>query len=235
MSREGWVRRCWRVKVLATLLLSTVACSNATAVAGGALATSIVAVVVSGAQAIFAYRQARIQDDQRYAAVWPRLTFDVSTNVLDSLPGFGWPDAGDSGDDGGTKEARVSFGVINKGVGPALVRAFRVTLDGRPVPSVDALIRTVYEGPHSHSISSIVGEVLAPNEKVVVVSVEGSRQDITPLQNALIGNGLDGKPRLTGRVCYCSVFEQCWWAVTDEEPVATSSCPHDEHRGLHTW
>jgi hypothetical protein len=131
--------------------------------------------------------------------------------------------------DGGAREDRVLFGVTNKGVGPAIVHAFRVKLDGVAVPSVKALVTRTYGSNVPHSASNIVGEVLSPGEKVAIVEVEGDAERIRPLHDVFWGRPDAGAPpRIEASVCYCSVFEQCWWvALHGGEPVSASSCPRD--------
>lgn len=235
MTKLAFARRPIKAAAVVFAAVAFVACGSPTATANGALVTSVIAVVVGGTQAIFAWRQAGIQDAQRYAAVWPRISFDVSTNVVAGLAEYGGSDAGPPHDaDGGVTPGTLRFGIINKGVGPALVRAFRAKLDGQPVRSADALIRKVYGGPRTHAMSSILGEVLAPSERVDLTAMVGNPDDIRPLRDALL-TPPGGTPRLIAEICYCSVFEQCWWAVTDQEPTPTSSCPHDGASRMDTW
>jgi hypothetical protein len=199
------------------LVLAGSACagSNANATADVALVTSVIAVAIGGVQTVFVWRQARIQDDQRYAAVWPRLVFETSMYSSDV--------------DGGSSEHRVLFGVTNKGVGPAIVRAFRLKLDGVAVSSVKDLIVKVYGRGVPYSASNIVGEVLSPGEKVAMVEVEGDAERVRLLRDTFLTTRDGGaSSHVEASVCYCSVFEQCWWVERHGgEPVATSSCPHD--------
>jgi hypothetical protein len=199
------------------LLLAGNACagSNADTTAGAALVTSVIAVAIGGAQTVFTWRQARTQDDQRFASVWPRLSFDMSVDASDGV-------------DGGARTARVMFGVVNKGVGPAIVRAFRVKLDGTPLSSPKALLAKTRGPDPSGTLSSIVGEVLSPGERVTLVEIHGDLEMVRPFSDVLLAKGQTGAPRLEASVCYCSVFEQCWWATRHGgEPVATPTCPHD--------
>lgn len=200
------------------LLLADIGCASGSAetTAGAALVTSVIAVAISGAQTVFAWRQARIQEDQRFASVWPRLSFDTSVDPPKEV-------------DGGSGEGGVSFGVKNKGVGPAVVHAFRVKLDGATVSSVKALIVKAYgSNAGTYAVSSIVGEVLTPGERVQIVGIGGDAERIGPLSKVLLERGPTGALRLEASVCYCSVFEQCWWVQRQGgEPVATPTCPRD--------
>jgi D-serine deaminase-like pyridoxal phosphate-dependent protein len=90
MTKLAFVcRRAAAAAGVAGAAFAVVACgASPAATSNGALATSVVAVVVAGAQAIFAWRQAGIQDAQRYAtaptrtAVLPRRSAICHTGVL---------------------------------------------------------------------------------------------------------------------------------------------------------
>jgi hypothetical protein len=135
----------------------------------------------------------------------------------------------------GSSATATANGALVTSIVAVVVRAFRVASDGKPISSVDAFIQEVYGRRRSHEVSSLVGEVVAPNEKVTMVGVKGSHDDVRLLLDALIGTKPGGARRLVAEVCYCSALEQCWWGVTDKEPTRTSSCPRDERAALKTW
>ncbi len=198
----------------AVLAAASSACGASASTSGdAALATSIVAVVIATAQTVFTWRQARAQDDQRYASVWPHV--EVSISYRDDGP----PDGGDG-------SANASIAIMNKGIGPAVVRTFRATLDGIPVGGPDALLQRVYGNRvQGKSTSTIVDDVLSANEKVVLVGVDGSIDYVRGFFEAI-------RPRrFITSICYCSVFDQCWWKTTGRrEPMAVAACPRDDDK-----
>jgi hypothetical protein len=125
------------------------------------------------------------------------------------------------------------FGVSNTGIGPARVRAVRVTVDGRPVKVWAEVMRTIgYDGRYLQS--QISGRVLSPGKEMMVVEVPKGDPAAQKLVDEL-GDALwsDHAPHKLGfLLCYCSVFDECWLAgtgnlggvrVDDDEEI--SRCP----------
>jgi hypothetical protein len=51
-------------------------------------------------------------------------------------------------------------------MGPARVRAVRVTVDSRPVKSWTEALRALGEGPEHFGVSTLSGRVIAPGERI---------------------------------------------------------------------
>jgi hypothetical protein len=226
--REGVKRSLRGLAVLAALITLQPACGAgaSTQAADAALATSILALGVTTAQTLFLWQQSRIQEDQRNASVWPRLQIFRSTGTAGT------------DDDAGTPQRRVGFGLVNKGVGPAVVRAFRVSLDGHDVSDAVTFLQKAYgrEGVGSYNSSTVLGSVLSPTERVSVVEVVGDDEAIAPVRDAIMAGVGGGSRRLTVSVCYCSVFNQCWWETLDlSEPRSTPFCPPADTNAAKRW
>lgn len=114
-----------------------------------------------------------------------------------------------------------TFNASNAGIGPALVESFEVTVDGKPRRNwgevIDALGVDMSGTPSSYS-SFGKGTVLLPGARSVLLS---------------IGPGPGGQlfhaaaePRLHPRICYCSLYEQCWLLdeTQDSRPQPVRAC-----------
>jgi hypothetical protein len=98
----------------------------------------------------------------------------------------------------------------NKGVGPAKVESLEVFFKGKPVTGPRHLIAALI-GPeglnraHLIGTSDIVGSVLSARESIDYL--DARPDSFTPEQNAAMRSGA---PDVVTRICYCSVFDECW-------------------------
>jgi hypothetical protein len=97
-----------------------------------------------------------------------------------------------------------ALGVVNKGVGPALIRGVRVLVDGKPQPDwkhvLDAL--GVERPPHSYSLSTISVNVLSAGEGTAILSF-----DDAAIYKAFRAAA---SARMAMQICYCSTLGECW-------------------------
>jgi len=112
--------------------------------------------------------------------------------------------------------------VENQGVGPARVRAFRVLVDGRPVQTWGAVVRSLTGAPDSGVVYSSLsrGNVLPPGTGVTLLRLPPGAQA-----------GLfwaAAQTRLETVICYCSIYDECWEADSrKEEPAPVRACAID--------
>lgn len=125
---------------------------------------------------------------------------------------------------GSAGEERFVINVSNKGIGPARIIAAEVTVDGEPVSSWREVLRPFAGGePFAMSNYRIGGSVLAPGEEVTAVAVElkySSEEILSGFRE------LASSDRANLRICYCSVFDDCWQYDTlneSAEPVKQCS------------
>lgn len=115
----------------------------------------------------------------------------------------------------------------NKGVGPAKVRTLEVSYKGRfvsgPRPLIEAILGPDAGAKVAFTKSRIVGSVLSSRESVNFTAVV--EKDVAPAQlNALAQGG----EKIGLRVCYCSVFDECWMLdhiKGTSEPLPIKACP----------
>jgi hypothetical protein len=180
------------------------------------LLASLVAITISAASLYTAYHTSHSMERLVHASSWPALQLDSSNGTTE----------------GG---AILSFDIHNTGVGPAQIHDFKILVDGQPVPSqgwlIDNLIKACCNeartealaaaGGNRHAMlgtdmtSPVASRSLAPNEWVS--AIRWPRTDT----NAVLWQQLDlarQSGRIQLRVCYCSVFDECWTANSHEFP-----------------
>lgn len=178
------------------------------------------ALVVSTASLLVARHQAQVMDRQLAASVWPA--------VLSSA-GYAPADA-DSG-------ARLMFGLDNRGTGPARLRSHRVLFRGRPIRDREAFFEALFAGDVVDSANAGAGLDVRASQAFVTGRVLGTGEHVDwfvvrlPRSNdPRIGRLFEAASRairedFKSRVCYCSVLDDCWVAVTGErEPARVPSC-----------
>jgi hypothetical protein len=148
--------------------------------------------------------QAKLSREQAKAAVWPYLIQGNSSNS-----GY----------------ARI---IQNVGLGPAIIKSFEVRVDDLPVHSwkeaADSLHITL-SGRGMKSTTIRAGIVLPTGPLVEVVEYPDSA-------DARALSGL--RDRLDTRLCYCSLYGDCWSASgADLEPKATKRCTDNPALSFH--
>lgn len=145
--------------------------------------------------AVYMY-QARIMQNQLHTSVWPYVQWSYS-NV--------------------GKEFYLV--VENKGIGPALIRKTKMTLDGAEMGSNRDLFKTLMGNAGFDFINSTVnGSVISPGERIELFHIYDSLY-AKKLDSLIIQNDLH---KFNYTICYCSVYGDCW--TTDGRKVAETEC-----------
>jgi hypothetical protein len=150
-----------------------------------AVVVSVIAVFVS------AYETAIMRDWQR-AAVWPFVQLSRSYYTAEA---------------GASAEGRrwiLTFNAENVGVGPAQIRDFRVTVDGKPQANWEAAIQALLatEEDIDYGQSTINGAILPAERMYEMFQLHDSDLAVKIAEVM--------ETRLDFEACYCSVFDECW-------------------------
>ncbi|MCW5911081.1 MAG: hypothetical protein KIT62_08400 [Cyclobacteriaceae bacterium] len=141
--------------------------------------------------------QARIMMDQQHTSVWPYVEW-VYNYISEE-----------------NQEFYIS--VINKGVGPALVRDSKIYLDGKLYKDYSDLIKDLVGEGKRDSLwivySGVDNSVMAPGEEVKIFHVKSWRGTRIPM--------VDSK-RFNYTLCYCSIYKDCW--TTDGTNLVEGQC-----------
>jgi hypothetical protein len=169
---------------------------------------AVIATLV-GVSALFvsAYT-AHVQRQQVRAAVWPILEYSTSN------------------------EPMICLTLDNKGVGPAIIRNVKVTVDGQPVRNWPEVLQKL-EGPGHHKLSesNMGGHVLSAAESMkILVPHDDDNGPLTGDKPGPLRTAMDeGRRRIGVEICYCSTLGECWTLRggpnNDNATVETSTCP----------
>ncbi|MBU6417611.1 MAG: hypothetical protein KJS83_10640 [Xanthomonadaceae bacterium] len=148
------------------------------------------ALLVAGYTAYIQRYTAEIQTKQVQAQVWPWLV-------------------------AGNNDNELSVEVLNKGVGPAIVRSAQVFVDGKPQPDWQHVLKALGTLPHQYSQATLNPNVLTPDEKVPVIQF-ADKDDYKRFRAAAVTH-------LTlVNICYCSTLGECWM-YSDKHAVGYKS------------
>lgn len=154
------------------------------------------------------FEQADATRQIQKASAWPYLAY--TTSNIDAA-----------------KAPQISLSLVNNGVGPALVETMEVRYRGKPVASAEDLLAACCGGlrPSNNGLgtATVVGTVLRPGDRQDFVILEPTATNAELLQrfNA-------ERRQVTVRLCYCSIFDECWSGDGDAlRPPQVASCPAD--------
>ncbi|MBB5204913.1 hypothetical protein HNQ51_002232 [Inhella inkyongensis] len=130
----------------------------------------------------------------------------------------------------GQGEFAITLSVMNKGVGPARIQGIEMRYGDKVIASAQELLKLCCGDPREAGrrdfvdiTSTVNGEVLAPGERIEMLRVprEGSNREAWELLNK-------ERFKVKTRVCYCSVFDECWITRPDASEVdKVQACPAD--------
>ena len=183
--------------------------------------STAVAVIVSLASLWVAIGSERANRQMVAAASWPILMIEN----------------GNVGPDG--RQLLLRFAVVNSGVGPAKVRSFEVFYKGKAYPSSTSLMRACcdphFTGAEALKISELAGwDFITGMIPGSVIRAGESKGFITysfDARHAGAWHALDlaRQRSLSYRICYCSVFDECWINTIGHgrqpDPARVDTCP----------
>ncbi len=108
-------------------------------------------------------------------------------------------------------DTELTIKALNKGVGPAIVRSTRVTVDGKPMRSWSEVMGALGLEKTSFRLSTISNNVIAGGEVLPILVLDEA--------DAFQQVRMAAEQRIVVEICYCSTLNECW--VTGDE--ATSS------------
>ncbi len=160
------------------------------------------AVVLSMVSVFIAMRDERTMERMVAASTWPNINIS-SSNDVPSAPNT------------------ITLDLRNTGVGPARVETLEVFYKDKPMATSRALMEACC-GPEkpNFATSDVRDQVLPARDQVSLITVPAA---INPPS---VYRALDAaRSEFRVRVCYCSVFDECWVAdVTAHRPVRVPEC-----------
>mgnify|MGYP006205664031 CR=1 FL=1 len=159
-------------------------------IAGSALIVSLITAFASIYSAFI---------DRAYArsSVWPRLeihrTYDAS-------------------------KAYFSYGVNNKGTGPAVIKYAKLTYNNKVLKSWPEYLQLRGGRTVGYVQSHIGSKVLSAGESIK--PMETRDKEVATL--------LADKDGLQIELCYCSIYDECWLVDRENAPSPVAQCAIDE-------
>jgi hypothetical protein len=156
----------------------------------------VVATLVGSLALLVSAYTAHIQRQQVSAQVWPYLQVSNYDNEF-------------------------AIKVLNKGVGPALVRGVRVWVDGQPQTDWRHALGALGVSLHGGQTSTLSGNVLSAGESLTMLRL---------FDEKAYRNLRAAYPRVGMEICFCSTLDDCW-LYSDRgqgrraQTHATAQCP----------
>lgn len=178
------------------------------------ITASVCAMVVSFASLYLAIHHGHVMQQMAEANTrmvtatsWPRVSYSTSNVDERGQPSL------------------IRFSLTNKGIGPASIQGMEVRYDGKPVKSVRDLLKDCCSTDGNAAgltwrLSTANGEILRPGEEKHFLHL--NRHEDAALWARV--NALPAK--VSVKVCYCSVFEECWVADSaSNKATKVAACP----------
>ncbi|MCE7993431.1 MAG: hypothetical protein HEP71_15700 [Roseivirga sp.] len=163
-----------------------------TLMAVGVLLVSFIALFISVRQTAIMGEQTRLLVEQNKASAWPYLEIDLNRGFTRDQ--YGKLDITD-----------YKIVITNKGTGPAIVEAVRISYDGESSRNWHDLYK-ITGIPDSissaHSNSSVMNKVIATNEEVRMLTLSNNSE----LMNWVFERG----DKIVMEICYRSVYDDHW-------------------------
>lgn len=131
------------------------------------------------------------------------------------------------GPQGEAKQNIFLIRFANSGIGPAEVRSLEVFDRTRPVRGFDDLIRltrTAFPGVHGRMGFASINGTMIPRDGHVNLFIFAP----PAASDAVIASALPKLSKLSFRMCYCSVFDECYVSdgrLRSARPQRVSACP----------
>ena len=116
--------------------------------------------------------------------------------------------------------------ISNAGIGPADIRTAELLVDGKPVRTIDEFLLGCCGRRERGNVSksNVMGSMIRPGESLNYVGIPNDPALLAKMQEAY------GSRRLETRLCYCSVFDECWTRSSRDfsaaiRPKPVQSCP----------
>jgi len=177
------------------------------------LVVALGALLISTIAAFATVYQTRVIARQFSAAVWPYVSFD-STNS----PTF------------------TELDIRNDGLGPAIIRAVKLSWDGKPQPTIEAVVASLRTS--DPQLTNAVRAALRSGASMKLTTSTPNAGTVIPANSQHTVLRIDGaaivarlRPELRSRlglsICYCSLTGNCWtqsYSNRAAEPSSVRSC-----------
>ncbi len=158
-----------------------------------AVALSMLALVTSAYQSTLMRDQTQLMQVQSRASVWPYVAIGENDTQATNAEAFTWR-------------------VDNNGVGPAKIESVEVSFDGKPYKTWKELTATLIPTRPLHGSQTSINGTVLPASLNRETTVEMVKLTDPELARAFH----DAKARFKIKICYCSVYDDCWVANVED-------------------
>jgi hypothetical protein len=136
-----------------------------------------------------------------------------------------WPNISyGTGNEGDKGEKLITLQLKNTGVGPARIDSFELFYKDKPYSDVGSLMKDCCIAKpgvvSNNSTSLVLNEVLPARDSIEFISL-APQNNLPEIWNALDKERF----KIRVRVCYCSVFDECWVRNSNvSRPAPVSQC-----------
>jgi hypothetical protein len=155
---------------------------------------ALCALLISSVAAGASVYQTHVIARQFSATVWPYVTFETTL-----------------------APSSIEVDIRNDGLGPAIVRSVAITWDGKPQPSLEAILAVLAREPSARAASAAARAsrvqlhvTTSTPERGLVVPANAAHTMLRLQGNMLVQTFGLGLKRLDVSLCYCSLTGTCW-------------------------
>ena len=164
----------------------------------------LTAIFLSGISVFIAVHHGHTMERLVAANTWPNISYSTGNESDDHL------------------RHDVELKLKNTGVGPARIDTFEVFYKNQPLAGPAGFAQCCGKGLRNSSTSQVLDEVLPARESIVFVGVPKEGNTLEAWENA---NQERMAVRIRIRICYCSVFDECFVRdSTERRPHRVDEC-----------
>lgn len=157
------------------------------------------AILISLCALVVSFYEVRIMRTQQKSSVWPHVQIGQSYNA-----------------------ERFALNVVNKGVGPAIIKSVKLMVDGNPNKNLNGLFnKTIGEG---HGLSYANIKVGGINDQVLEAGYNKFMLSMDWDEEGRVRKFTNNIGRVSFEVIYSSILGDCWLITETNQPKACD-CP----------
>lgn len=171
---------------------------------------AVSAVFISLMSLVLAIQHGHAMEKMVEVSSWPSMAVQFANAERDGTPHF-------------------SVWAVNNGVGPAKLESIEIFVEGKAQSGPSALLQSLLKGTDSErklefTTGDVVDMVFPARETITLLDVLPGQFTPEQVQTIRVESA-----KIQARVCYCSVFDECW--VLDQrksnraEPVKACTVP----------
>ena len=151
------------------------------------------AIFISICALVATIYEANLERQNQLLSVWPRIIIQTNTG-----------------------DHEYSISAVNKGLGPALIKTAKVTVDGKEANSWQEIFKELgVSDDYSQNSNELSSSIISRDEAVPAIEIKSAK----------VGKKLrEESKRIDVEICYCSVYDDCWLVSKSEQYKPVEQC-----------